>query len=628
MGLPIWRDPEEVKIKKEREQSKSDPTAAARSPIRRRPVYARRRTPPRRETARYPPHFERSSPSSMSFNGLRDSRRGEHRGVPPVSTLLESADRRSGLPPPVPETRNYSEMDALDERERELRDSITNLQGQADRLESEARAIQAGLSPSEWDSMDEPARDAWIEENVPQEPFSSEIILDRRRRRPAADENRDTSGLPRRTPPESLRATTLPSPHGAADSRRATLPTPPHDVSDDHDSLFIPETSTARRSNRGSHPLSRSWHPESPVNGLGDRNRSPTPTDGWEIMRATITPDATLPSADSSFTSAAASQSFTSNDTTITEPERGSFREGREDENQSDTSVDPYDLICNDEERATTAALAEGMYYHDSNCPEGRARISRRYDALARDGHRYALLDESESVEIGFRLIDEALNSAEGRERVYRQARTVDGRGIQIDGNLEERIFAGREDRSASRRTRQAHVMDDEPPSPHPERYSANARAAVRQASDQVHDYFRRFTADSLTSGSVSRDRVTSPPPRYEPVTSHPDVNTFTSRDGPEPNPVSPPSARSERDVADALLSGDEQDLNAVRRVVERLAQRDDVPDEWWMSMGLNLSRTRARSRSPARRQNVGSTSAAAAGRVRNARIERGNSRL
>jgi hypothetical protein len=34
-----------------------------------------------------------------------------------------------------------------------------------------------------------------------------------------------------------------------------------------------------------------------------------------------------------------------------------------------------------------------------------------------------------------------------------------------------------------------------------------------------------------------------------------------------------------------------------MRRIIERLAQRDDVPEEWWMSMGLNLSRTRPRSR-------------------------------
>ena len=189
---------------------------------------------------------------------------------------------------------------------------------------------------------------------------------------------------------------------------------------------------------------------------------------------------------------------------------------------------------------------------------------------------------------------------------------------------FEDWIFASRRDR---RRTRRARITDDEPPSPHPERFSSNQRAAVREAADQVHDYYRRFTADALLGSSTSQDPrsgsgATSPPPRYEPLASHSDVDTFTSRDGPEPHPVSPPSARSERDVADALLSGDEQDLNAVRRVVERLAQRDDVPDEWWMSMGLNLSRTRARSRSPARRE------ASEGIRVRTGRIQRANSRL
>ena len=56
------------------------------------------------------------------------------RNVPPVSTLLESADRPSPFPPPpppppAPETRSY-ELQA----ERELRRSITRLQGRAARL--------------------------------------------------------------------------------------------------------------------------------------------------------------------------------------------------------------------------------------------------------------------------------------------------------------------------------------------------------------------------------------------------------------------------------------------------------------------------------------------------------------
>lgn len=65
-------------------------------------------------------------------------------------------------------------------------------------------------------------------------------------------------------------------------------------------------------------PLSpRSWGTPLPPNGLGDRQRSISPLaddlpDAWDTMLTTITPDATLPSNDSSFTSAAAaSASFT-----------------------------------------------------------------------------------------------------------------------------------------------------------------------------------------------------------------------------------------------------------------------------------------------------------------------------
>ncbi|KAF2431905.1 hypothetical protein EJ08DRAFT_732977 [Tothia fuscella] len=52
------------------------------------------------------------------------------------------------------------------------------------------------------------------------------------------------------------------------------------------------------------------WSPTSPVGGLGDRARSFSPEAEWDTMLSTIAPDATLPSADSSFTSAAASASF------------------------------------------------------------------------------------------------------------------------------------------------------------------------------------------------------------------------------------------------------------------------------------------------------------------------------
>jgi hypothetical protein len=122
-----------------------------------------------------------------------------------------------------------------------------------------------------------------------------------------------------------------------------------------------------------------------------------------------------------------------------------------------------------------------------------------------------------------------------------------------------------------------------------------------------VHRFFRGSDGRMIDRAS-SQSRYA----RYEPLRTNLEVSI--SQDEPIAHPVaslpgsqfpsrpaSPPSARSERDVTDGLLSGDEQDLSAIRRVVERLAQRDDVPEEWWMSMGLNLSRTRARSRSRSR---------------------------
>jgi hypothetical protein len=69
-------------------------------------------------------------------------------------------------------------------------------------------------------------------------------------------------------------------------------------------------TPAASRRTRPFSGLREVWSPTSPVDGLGDRARSFSPDDSWDTMLTTIAPDATLPSADSSFTSAAASASF------------------------------------------------------------------------------------------------------------------------------------------------------------------------------------------------------------------------------------------------------------------------------------------------------------------------------
>lgn len=549
-----------------------------------------------------------------------------------MSTLLEAAGTRSPFPRPRHAVHFRRRADAATR----IADNVRNIADTGRwsdarrRIEVEAQSIHAEIVPGDWEDWTEEDREAWLEENnIPR-------YLNPR--------DPDVVGSPfvavsqHRSQNASLRAD---RPQSRDGPRRAALPTPPHDESGEGDTLFVPEDqpTTLRRTSsiRRRHPLSRSWRPDSPLNGLGDRNRSPTPADNWELMRQTITPDATLPSADSSFTSAAASRSFTSNnsastsrsDPDYTASSNNSRRNSQEDESVS--SVDPDNLVCDDDEIAATTAFAEHVFRHEQCTHEGRTRIARHSADLEVEQNRYAHRNDQRTVEIGFRLIDEALNTPEGRIRVFSLSESLPS---DIRHNLSSWIngtHRNSEEDIEQRRTHLAHINNDDLPSPSQTRYPDNARNAVRQ---QVHSFFRRFTADETLSASqreaMRMAERTSPPPRYEPLSIQPEVRI--SQDEPEAHPVaslptsrpvSPPSARSERDVADALLSGDEGDMRAIRRIVETLAQRDNVPQELWMSMGLNLSRTRARSRSRSRSATPLTDIDRAVQRVRAGRIER-----
>ncbi|KAG9962784.1 hypothetical protein KCU61_g4441, partial [Aureobasidium melanogenum] len=92
----------------------------------------------------------------------------------------------------------------------------------------------------------------------------------------------------------------------------SSLPSPPLDTSEPVASSRIVLLRTSQSS---PHPLSFAHRPVSPADGLGDRNRSPSPiTEAWHIIGSTITPDDSLPSADSSFASNGASTSFARTD--------------------------------------------------------------------------------------------------------------------------------------------------------------------------------------------------------------------------------------------------------------------------------------------------------------------------
>lgn len=118
--------------------------------------------------------------------------------------------------------------------------------------------------------------------------------------------------------------------------------------------------------------------PAAPAGGLGDRTRSASPEHeaaAWETMQVTIEPDANLPSADSSFTSAAASASFsaTDNASPLESGSRGS----------SNTNITAPDENPCDEETFTLwtdqVPPREPARYNDHHIDVLRYRFPRAY---------------------------------------------------------------------------------------------------------------------------------------------------------------------------------------------------------------------------------------------------------
>lgn len=554
---------------------KADPTAAARSSIRRRAsVHGSRNRRLTRDPTFVPPRFERSPPPGPR-TASTVSRYSRRNGVPPIQSLLEHADRSLPLPPPpppVPHSRHYY---TLERRERELRDSLDQLHAQAANLRRSAQDFIRGAS-------EEHDNDLWTEAERRTLLETASVAHSRRpglqiHRSRGASRTADLEYVDAGSSRDATRHLPRPSLLDNAESEssvgvlpRTLLPTPPLDQSEpDGDSLFMPDNGS--NPTRPMHPLSHAWQVSSPtLNGLGDRDRSPTP-DTWAIMETTIPPDTTFVSAESSFATNPATNSFaSSNDTTITEPERESAsgrrstEERRREENNDNSDGDSdssIDIDCTDEEYIAQAeSFAREMYYHEMATPEGRARI---FSNIPDADHLIT------PVDVGFQLIDNALNTEEGRERV-------------------------------------ANLGGD----------------------DAIHRMVRfRDPAQRQT-----RTQTRSSPYR-------PHSPPATSQEPPSANPVSSPSRRSTREVSDILINledgNDQQDLETMRRVARRLATREDVPDDWWASMGLRLNPSlaqprqhRRRARSPDGVRRADMHVERAIGRVRGGRIERGDARL
>lgn len=286
MGLPVWRAPSP----EARDALKADPTAPARSPIR------------RRRPTRSPP-----SPRLLDSDPRAVLSRLSHLQPSPRHS---SSRRRPRLPPPpVPEPRSYSR--------RELSASPPSLppyEGSSARSYTrpvpDARSYVRPFHLSLDDPRPLPAltpnfAPAAASRNASHDP--ADDVLDRPQ--PASRFSRRISEYGARV---NLHLARL----EAGRSRWSEH----HDNSDSDNSDgnavgFPPLRRMGRRTIADgplpSSSLRESWSPATTLDGLGDRERSISPVDDhWDTMQSSVAPDPLPPTADSSFTSAAASASF------------------------------------------------------------------------------------------------------------------------------------------------------------------------------------------------------------------------------------------------------------------------------------------------------------------------------
>lgn len=293
----MWRDPSPSDAK---ESIKTDPTAAARSPI-------RRHRRPSRDSA---------------IPRVRLANRAATRPPPEAYTSIDEDTNsdvlgRSGPLPAVPDVRISFGSEARDQENRRTesihRESshISDLMDFIRRAEDSRRPRLPSYTPNF-----APARVGASEARRLE--FLREMSSSESDWNPPPGWN-----VPRSASPNSYSSVSTLPPHPNVTRSPEFVHT--DSAADDRDRRAVPVGfPPLRRMGRRniadgplpSSSLRESWSPATTVDGLGDRERSFSPeTEEWDTMLHTIQPDNTLPSAGSSFASAAASRSFSNSQT-------------------------------------------------------------------------------------------------------------------------------------------------------------------------------------------------------------------------------------------------------------------------------------------------------------------------
>jgi hypothetical protein len=273
-------------------------------------------------------------------------------------------------------------------------------------------------------------------------------------------------------------------------------------------------------------------------------------------MRTTIAPDEVLPSAESSFASAAASRSFGSSSLSraaASLSSRTSFnsRTGR-GEDTSEEFAALADDICA-AESTTTDAIGEAMFLCASLTTEGYNRLVELQRDLFRSGH---YLDPPG---LGLRLL-EGLSE----EAIELYLSPTSG----IPTNLRRFLRARRFYRSVQSPRRSANEETSNPRSraTDPSTGNPNRNEGVPSSAPAP--------ADASQSRPSQRDRTTT---RSIPTTTSSSTET----------PLTDPSATDLGFPTEVVT-----DIRALNTIFLRLAARGDVCDEIWETVGLLMSTT------------------------------------
>ena len=330
--------------------------------------------------------------------------------------------------------------------------------------------------------------------------------------------------------------------------------------------------------------------------GLRDRRRSVSSSssgsgqDTWETLLTTMEPDAQLPSTDSSFTSATASQST---------------RQSRQASQSHNTS---FASATTPTERAVSRTTSPSWPYSTSYGNMDLDIRSTQYDCLSMEsrGSMRTMLDiiadaRQARASNPARELDQLLGPQSDENRML----TLRREQAERIREREERNIVLDENRILAHHFTTLRTMDEL-------RASNNARARG-MARTEIPSWQRQHEANSLSNNNnnvninrqprVAHDLLRTIEHQTQQIAQDMQETETTPASRPD-TPSTPgrgfaraaedfqrlrsfgPRTQMEMETRDTTAEP-ENDLESMHRLIQRIARREDIPSEWWASAGL-----------------------------------------